>query len=60
MDEQIEYTTSKDKTDWFSNYVLTKEQVAQLIQNKIDRAKVYQEATKKVNQLTYTDWWQRE
>ena len=60
MDEQIEYTTSKDKTDWFSNYVLTKEQVAQLIQNKIDRAKVYQEANKKVNQLTYTDWWQRE
>ena len=60
MDEQIEYTTSKDKTDWFSNYVLTKEQVVQLIQNKIDRAKVYQEAIKKVNQLTYTDWWQRE
>ena len=57
MDEQIEYTTSKDKTDWFSNYVLTKEQVAQLIQNKIDRAKVHQEAIKKVNQLTYTDWW---
>jgi hypothetical protein len=55
MDEQIEYTTSKDKTDWFSNYVLTKEQVVQLIQNKIDRAKVYQEAIKKVNQLTYTD-----
>ncbi len=55
MDEQIEYTTSKDKTDWFSNYVLTKEQVAQLIQNKIDRAKVHQEAIKKVNQLTYTD-----
>jgi len=55
MDKQIEYATSKDKTDWFSNHVLTKEQVAQLIQNKIDRAKVYQEATKKVNQLTYTD-----
>ena len=55
MDEQIEYTTSKDKTDWFSNYVLTKEQVAQLIENKINRAKVHQEAIKKVNQLTYTD-----
>jgi hypothetical protein len=55
MDEQIEYTTSKDKTDWFSNYVLTKEQVVQLIQNKIDRARLYQEAVKKVNQLTYTD-----
>jgi hypothetical protein len=30
--------------------------VAQLIQNKIDRARVYQEAVKKVNRLTYTDW----
>jgi hypothetical protein len=27
-----------------------------LIENKFERAKVYQEATKKVNQLTYTDW----
>jgi hypothetical protein len=42
MDEQIEYTTSETKRDWFSNHVLTKEQVAQLIQNKIDRAKIYQ------------------
>ena len=42
MDEQIEYTTSETKHDWFSNHVLTKEQVAQLIQNKIDRAKIYQ------------------
>ena len=42
MDEQIEYTTSETKHDWFSTYVLTKEQVVQLIQNKIDRAKIYQ------------------
>ena len=42
MDKQIEYTTSEEKQDWFSNHVLTKEQVAQLIQNKIDRAKIYQ------------------
>jgi hypothetical protein len=42
MDEQIEYKTPENKTDWFSNHVLTKEQVAQLIQNKIDRAKIYQ------------------
>ena len=42
MDEQIEYTTSETKHDWFSNHVLSKEQLAQLIQNKIDRAKVYQ------------------
>ena len=56
MDKQIEYTTSKDKTDWFNNYVLTKEQVAQLIQNKIDRAKIYQEANKKVRLLTRSTW----
>lgn len=55
MDEQIEYKTSENKQDWFSNHVLTKEQVAQLIENKLQRAKVHQEAIKKVNQLTYTD-----
>ena len=42
MDKEIEYTTSETERDWFSNHVLTKEQVAQLIQNKIDRAKIYQ------------------
>ena len=56
MDKHIEYTTSETKHDWFSTYVLTKEQVAQLIENKFQRARVYQEAAKKVNQLTYTDW----
>jgi len=55
MEKEIQYKTSETKRDWFSNHVLTKEQVAQLIQNKIDRARVYQEAVKKVNQLTYTD-----
>jgi hypothetical protein len=55
MDKHIEYTTSEDKQDWFSNHVLTKEQVAQLIENKLQRAKVYHEAVKKVNQLTYSD-----
>lgn len=40
----IEYnkTSSDDKTDWFANHVLTTEQVAQLILNKIERAKIYQ------------------
>ncbi len=42
MDKEIEYKTSETKQDWFSNHVLSKEQVAQLIQNKIDRAKIYQ------------------
>jgi hypothetical protein len=42
MDEKIEYTTSEKKQDWFSNHVLTKEQLAQMIQNKIDRARIYQ------------------
>jgi hypothetical protein len=55
MDEQIEYKTSENKQDWFSNHVLTKEQVAQLIQNKIDRARIYQKANEKVNKLTYND-----
>ena len=55
MDKEIQYKTSENKQDWFSNHVLTKEQVAQLIENKLQRAKVYQEAVKKVNQLTYSD-----
>jgi len=42
MDKQIEYKTSENKQDWFSDHVLTKEQLAQLIQNKIDRARIYQ------------------
>ena len=41
MDKEIEYKTSEAKQDWFSNYVLTKEQLAQLIANKLQRAKVY-------------------
>ena len=52
MDKEIQYKTSENKQDWFSNHVLTKEQVAQLIQNKIDRARVYQEAIKKANKLS--------
>ncbi len=51
MDEQIEYKTSENKQDWFINHVLTKEQVAQLIENKLQRAKVLQEATRKANKL---------
>jgi hypothetical protein len=31
-----------------------------LIEDKFQRARVHYEATKKVNRLTYTDWWQRE
>jgi hypothetical protein len=44
MKDVIEYkkTSSHDKNDWLANHTLTKEQVAQLIRNKIDRAKVYQ------------------
>jgi hypothetical protein len=55
MDKEIQYKTTEAKRDWFSNHVLTKEQVAQLIENKFQRARVYQEAVKKVNRLTYTD-----
>ena len=42
MDKEIEYKTSEAKHDWFSTHVLTTDQLAQLIQNKIDRAKIYQ------------------
>ena len=55
MDKEIQYKTTETKHDWFSTHVLTKEQVAQLIENKFERARVHQEAVKKVNQLTYTD-----
>jgi hypothetical protein len=50
MKDVIEYnkTSSDDKKDWFANHVLTKEQVAQLIRNKIERAKVYQRKEYKV------------
>ena len=51
MDKEIQYKTSENKQDWFSNHVLTKEQVAQLIENKLQRAKAFQEATKKANKL---------
>ena len=49
MDKEIQYKTSETKRDWFSNHVLTKEQVAQLIENKLERARVFQEATRKAN-----------
>ena len=55
MGKEIQYKTSETKRDWFSNHVLTKEQVAQLIENKFERARVHHEAVKKVNQLTYSD-----
>lgn len=50
MEDVIEYNkaSSDDKTDWFSNHVLTKEQVAQLIRNKFERAKLYQRKEDKV------------
>jgi hypothetical protein len=52
MDKEIQYKTSEDKKDWFSNHVLTKEDLAQLIQNKIDRARLYQ---RKENDKFYFD-----
>ena len=41
MDKEIQYKTSETKRDWFSDHVLTKEQLAQLIANKLQRAKIY-------------------
>lgn len=50
MKDVIEYskTSSDDKIDWFANHVLTKEQVAQLIRNKVERAKIYQRKEEKI------------
>jgi hypothetical protein len=52
MKNVIESGSSEKKRDWFTEHVLSKEQLAQLILNKIERAKLYQEATKKVLALT--------
>lgn len=57
MDNDIQYKTSEAKHDWFSTHVLSKEQVAQLIQNKIDRARIYQKSAEQVKKLIGYDWW---
>jgi hypothetical protein len=41
MDIKIQLKPSDEKRDWYKNHVLTKEQLAKLIQEKIQRAKVY-------------------
>lgn len=50
MEDVIEYnkTSSDDKKDWLANHTLSTEQVAQLIRNKFERAKVYQRKEDKV------------
>ena len=52
METKIQSKPSDEKRDWFSDHELTKDKLAQLIQKKIDRIRVYQEATEKVNKLT--------
>ena len=51
MDNKIQSKPSEEKRDWFTTHELTKEKLAQLIQNKIDRVRAYQAATKKANKL---------
>jgi len=41
MDSKLQSKHSDEKRDWYKNHVLTKEQLAQLIQKKFNRAKVY-------------------
>ena len=55
MNVDVQYKTSDDKDDWFANHVLTKEQFAQLVRNKIERAKVYQKDAREVFALTEYD-----
>ena len=42
LKSDVEYGSSETKCDWFSKHTLSKEQYAQLIANKLHRAKVYQ------------------
>jgi len=42
MKSVIESGSSEKKNDWFTDHVLSKEQFAQLLANKLQRAKVYQ------------------
>ena len=42
MEIEIEYKTVDESIDWLANHTLSTEQLAQLIRNKIERAKVYQ------------------
>jgi tRNA U34 5-carboxymethylaminomethyl modifying enzyme MnmG/GidA len=52
MEVKIEFKASSDnKSDWLANHTLTKEQVVQLIRNKIERAKIYQQSINKVKTL---------
>ena len=41
MDNKIQSKPYEEKRDWYKNHVLTKEQYAQLILNKMQRAKFY-------------------
>jgi hypothetical protein len=41
METKIQSKPSDEKRDWYKNHVLTKEQYAQLIANKLQRAKFY-------------------
>jgi len=43
MKDKIQYKLD-DKKDWFANHTLSKEKLAQLIYNKIERAKQYVKA----------------
>ena len=53
MDSKVRYGSFDDKreqrsAEWLKTHTLSKEQVAQLIRNKIERAKVYQRKEYKV------------
>jgi hypothetical protein len=41
MDNKIQSKPSDEKRDWFATHELTKEQYAQLIANKLQRARFY-------------------
>lgn len=55
MEDTIEYrkASSDEKSkDWLASHTLSEEQFAQLIRNKIERAKIYQ---RKVDHKVYSN-----
>jgi hypothetical protein len=48
LEKVLEFGTSDDKRDWFSNHVLTKEQREKLIEDKVQRYLSQKEFDKKV------------
>ena len=47
MDNKIQYTTNENK-EWYNQHSLTIEQLKKLIEDKLERARLYHQAIKQV------------